>query len=114
MTEDTTLTKIEGLREVIQKNLAIVEQALGIEAISDDDWSELEIESEILAKDTIDNFRKRRLTALELAEEKRYLSAMRDIHRANFLESQAMFAESVVRFNGTKEDFVRQRKFRNR
>ncbi|MBD2304853.1 hypothetical protein H6G17_04915 [Chroococcidiopsis sp. FACHB-1243] len=114
MLEDIDLTKIKAIGEVIQKNLAIVQQALGIEVANDDDLSELEIESEGFAKETISNFPIRRLTASELAEEKCYVFAMREANIARFLENQAMFAESVTKFNSSKDRFVQRQKVRHR
>ncbi|MDV2996710.1 MAG: hypothetical protein N4J56_006364 [Chroococcidiopsis sp. SAG 2025] len=82
MPEDISLTKIKAIGEVIQKNLAIVQQALGIEETNGDDLSELEIESEVFAEKTVSNFPIRRLTASELAEEKLHMFAMREANIA--------------------------------
>lgn len=46
MAEDPNLAKIQVIGEVIQKNLAIVQQALGIEAANDDCVDELGFELE--------------------------------------------------------------------
>lgn len=108
MTEDISLAKIQAIGEVIQKNIAIVQQALGIEVATDDRLDELGIELEIAAEKTVSNFRIGRLTASELAEEKRYIFAMRDANRAKFLENQAMFAESLAKFNRSKDKFVQR------
>lgn len=114
MPEDIELTKIKAIGEVIQKNLAIVQQVLGIEEINDSHLSELEIESEVFAKETLSNFPTRRITVSELAEEKCHLLAMKEANRARFLENQAMFAESVTKFNSSKDRFVQRQKVRHR
>ncbi|NHC37818.1 hypothetical protein [Scytonema millei] len=114
MPEDIGLTKIKAIGEVIQKNLAIVQQVLGIEEINDSNLSELEIESEVFAEETVSNFPIRRLTPSELAEEKSYILAMKEANRARFLENQAMFAESVTKFNNSKDRFVQRQKVRHR
>jgi len=117
MTEDVSLAKIQAINEVIQKNLCIVQQVLESEAVNDDDLSQddlgkVEAESEVAAEKAIGNFPKRRLTAAELMEEKNYLFAMRDANRIQFVKNQAMFAESVAKFNQTKDKFARRTKIR--
>lgn len=110
MVEDVNLAKIRTIREVIEKNLAIVRQALGIEAAYDNDLGELEAEPEIVIEEATENFPQKRLTVSGLAEDKKHLLALRNANKTRFLENQAMFAESVAKFKASRNKFIKKSK----
>lgn len=95
MTEDIVRSQIEAFEELLDKNLKIVQQALGIEAIIDvealpeqgDTKSQVEVTSKEVGKNGIDTKNSKE----KLSETKYYLAS-------KSIEMKAMFAQSRAKF----------------
>lgn len=95
MTEDIVRSQIEALDELLDKNLKIVRQALGIEAIinvealpeQEDTKSQIEVTNKEVGKNVIDTKNSKE----KLFETKHYLAS-------KSIEMKAMFAQSRAKF----------------
>lgn len=95
MTEDIVRSQIEAFEELLDKNLKIVQKALGIEAIisvealpeQGDQKSQLELTNKEVINNAIDNKNSKE----KLSENKHYLATKN-------IEMKAMFAQSRAKF----------------
>lgn len=105
MTEDIVRSQIEAFEELLDKNLKIVQRALGIEAIIDveelpeqgDTKSQVELTNKEVEKNVIDTKNSKE----KLLENKHHLAS-------KSIEMKAMFAQSRAKFiarQQTKKSF---------
>jgi len=95
MTEDIVRSQIEAFEELLDKNLKIVQKALGIEAIisiealpeQGDKKSQVELTNKEVINNAIDNKNSKE----KLSENKHYLATKN-------IEMKAMFAQSRAKF----------------
>lgn len=95
MTEDIVRSQIEAFEELLDKNLKIVQKALGIEAIisveelpeQGDQKNQVELTNKEVRQNVIDNKNSKE----QLSENKHYLVTKN-------IEMKAMFAESRAKF----------------
>lgn len=99
MTDDIVRSQIKAFEELIDKNLEIVQKALGIESIiSVEELSEqgseknqIELKPELTNKELRQNVIDNKNSQARLSERKHYLAVKK-------IEVQAMFAESQAKF----------------
>ncbi len=95
MTEDIVRSQLEAFEELLDKNLKIVQEALGIEAIISveelPEQGNTKSQVELTNKEVINNVVDNKNSKENLSENKHYLST-------KHIEMKAMFAESRAKF----------------